>query len=258
MREGIKIGEIRKALKYNKRLTEPGGYEKKEEQWGMYDSSLEEFEKTFWVVLPKDFQNKPKVEREILGEYIEETLSKGEKHDLTAVEFGGSGSNLFRGFSSNFFKKTVGICLKDIRNQGVKDNDKSKNHSVIVGDITDVKNNQLFDKISQILGTNKIDLIISRVEGPLEFIKKHPAILDRIIRNWYNILNKNGLLFVQFERPIDTFIVGGSIKNQVIRWATAIKERFPEVDIQTDGRELRLHKKNDAPDELPRAKELFK
>lgn len=263
MGEGIDIGKIKKAIKGNKNLAiaesvEMGGYGCLESRWGTYDSSLRNFGETFSLSLPKDCEANLTGER--LKKYIEETLSQVEKHDLTAVEFGGPGSQLFKGFTKNFFAKTVGVCLKDIRNQDWQEDDIKNNHSVIIGDILDVQNNQLFNKIAQILGTNKTDLIISRMDGPLEYIKKHPAILDRIIRNWYKLLNENGLMFIQFERPIDTFLVGGSIKTQVAEWSNTIKKRFPEIDIQISGIGdgiLRLHKIVGAPEKLPSVAELF-
>lgn len=256
-----KIGKIKEAIKHNKKLAEghQGGYERKENEWGLggiYDSSLENFAYTLNASLPKDYEVSPinlKVER--LKRYIEETLSKKEKPNLTAVEFGGPGSQLFTGFTKNFFKKTAGICLKDIRDEKQKQNDETNKHFVITEDMLNPQSDKLSEKITQILGVNKTDLIISRMDGPLDSINKHPTILDRIIRNWYNILNENGLMFIQFDSlshrkpPINTMVE---------QWSDIIRKKFTEIDIQIDGGVMRLHKKIGAPEELPRSSELFR
>jgi len=274
MREGIKIREIKNALRLNKMLAEAGmkttgptpSYIVGEGDWGTYDSALKDFGVVFYRVLPKDFVNplkKKKLETEydtpddpeIFEEYIEQTLSKEKKQDLTAVEFGGPGSNLFSGFRKNFFKKTAGVCLKDIRPEDQKETDKKNKHSVIVGDIMDPINKETLTKVTQTLGAKKIDLIISKMEGPLDYIYKNPAILDRIIRNWYNMLNENGLMFIQFQTLLKNL---PDDKPLVEKWAKAIKDRFPEVDIQVSKEAIRLHKKAGAPESLRPATQLFR
>ena len=258
MREG-KFGEIKRALRKNESaILRHSDYEG---DWFIYDSSLENFTRDFRYVLPEDFYKKLLQEneeiriREIFRRYIEETLSKSgeQQSDLFAVEFGGPGSEFFQGFSKNFFKKTAGVCLKDIRSKDIKFNDARNNHSVITGNILDLQSDQLFNKITQTLGIEKVDLIISRMDGPLSFFDKNGAILDRIIRNWYNFLNKNGLMFIQFERTLES-----DTRFLVEKWSGVIKKRFPKVDIQTGNYVLRLHKGTDAPEELPPATQLFR
>ena len=144
--------------------------------------------------------------------------------------------------------KTFNYIPKDI-----KFNDARNNHSVITGNILDLQSDQLFNKITQTLGIEKVDLIISRMDGPLSFFDKNGAILDRIIRNWYNFLNKNGLMFIQFERTLES-----DTRFLVEKWSGVIKKRFPKVDIQTGNYVLRLHKGTDAPEELPPATQLFR
>src|SRR3989339_432886 len=152
------------------------------------------------------------------------------------------------------FEITLGACLPDIRNQRKQKEDKRNNHSVIVGDITEITKDKTLTKVTQTLGTNKTDLIISRMEGPIILIDKNPAILDRIIRNWYDLLNKNGLMFIQFELPK---YQPRYTEPLIKKWANAIKEKFPEVDIQVNKGVLRLHKRVGAPEKLPPATQLF-
>ncbi len=274
MGEKIKIGEIKRALEHNRRLSKKDeeGYEKEEKEWqqnGVYDSSLERFGDSFTITLPESLKEEERRDErgflknpKIFQRYIEQTLSREKKQDLTAVEFGGSGSQLFRGFTKDFFRKTAAVCLKDIRNQNQKNDDVKNNHSVIEGDIMDVQDNQLLTEVAQKLGTKKSDLIISRMFGLLKFIDRHPAILDRIIRKWYDMLNENGLMFVQFE-PYGLLPEHLKTREYIVKkWSDVIKEKFLEIDIQIQIDEkmgvLRLHKKFGAPKELPSAAQLFK
>ena len=267
MGEGIQFAEIKKALKHNRKLSrkDEGGYEKDENDWklhGVYDTSIIDFSDSLSISLPENFEKERDIEGylknpEIFQIYIEQTLSKEQKHDLTAIEFGGPGSELFRGFSKDFFKKTVGVCLKDIRDPNEKNNDIKNNHSVVEGDILDIQDDKLLNEVTEKLDTEKTDLIISRMIGPLKEIDKHPAILDRIIRNWYNMLNENGLMFIQFQGYVP--LNKDKLERDLMeKWSTIIKEKFPKINIQIDGGVMRLHKKVGAPEELPRASELFR
>ncbi|MDP2788958.1 MAG: hypothetical protein Q8O46_02815 [bacterium] len=140
-----------------------------------------------------------------------------------------------------------------MRPKDIKKLDTTNNHFVITGDILDAKrSSETLIRVAQTLGIEKTDLILSRMAGALNEIKKNGSVLDRIIRNWYRMLNENGLMFIQYDYTILDPLV-------VERWATTIKERFPKkIDIQISEGVLRLHKKQGAPDELPSATELFR
>jgi hypothetical protein len=143
--------------------------------------------------------------------------------------------------------------LKDIRDETQKKAEEETGHFVIEGNILDVKSNIVFDNIREKIETDKTDLIISRLGRPLEFIDKNTAILDRIIRNWYEMLNQNGLLFVEFQ-----FRSVPDLKNQVESWINIVRAKFPEIDITVGvSGTLRLHKGKGAPDKLPPATQLF-
>lgn len=257
MKEGMRVKErgkaILQAIKKNRTLAlDPNrGYGKEESDWFLYDCPLQEFGETFFSCLP----NNGEYSSRALKEYIEKTLSLRKTDDLTAVEFGGPGSKLFSGFTIDFFKKTLGVCLEDIRNTETRKTDRLENHSVVVGDILDVLDDKVFKNITATLGTNKTDLIISRMMGPLTFISKDPAILDRIIRKWYEMLSENGLMFIQFDFIHYDF---KPIEKMVKTWANLVKEKFPEIDIQIGNGVMRLNKKTGAPESLPPATQLFK
>ncbi len=254
MKEIIEIGKIRQALEANKKLATEGdkklgGYDTSEEEWPTYDSSLENFESDLVFSLPKDYE--PNLKEDRFKKYIEETLSKEKNRNLTAVEFGGPGSQLFRDFTKKFFTKTVGVCLKDIRPEDIKKHDVENNHSLIIGDIMEVISNETLEEVAKKLGTNRTDLIISRMKGPLDDINKHPAILDRIIRNWYGMLNDNGLMFIQYDNYM-------KLEPLVRKWVTAVNQRFPQIDLQPGDGILRLHKRKGSPENLPSVAQFFK
>ena len=252
--------EIKYAIEKNKKLATrqfgSGGYVSREEDWGIYDSSLENFGKSFSVTTPINVQSESHFLSPgmIWQKYIEDTLSRKDGASLTAVEFGGPGSRLFSGFTRNFFKKTLGVCLKDIRHEIDKNEDTAHNHSIICNDILDPDNKELFTQIKAELDSEGIDLIISRMSGPLRVIKRHPAILDRIIRNWYNLLNENGLMFIQFDYSA---LPGEFIYPKIVEWAENIQRLHPEVEIQVERDSMRIHKTNGSPKILPPSSQLF-
>jgi len=240
------------------------GYGRGEKEWLFYDSSLESFGITFASSLPiknKEIKEKEYPAGEVFIKYIEDTLSQGKEKSLTAVEFGGPGSNLFSDFTRGFFRQTIGVCLKDIRNKNQEERDTKNNHFVVEGDILDVRSDKMLSEIIKKFGANKTDLIISRMIAPLHHIDMNPAILDRIIRNWYNILNENGLMFIQFTTNVRqhwNLISNTQTEILIEKWSMAIRERFPEIDVQTANMGImRLHKKTGAPKNLPPATQLF-
>lgn len=258
MRERIKIGEIRKAVTRNKEIAGEDFFAGQEKKWLTHDAPISgisekfdtSFGETFLASLPKEYFKDGRDDK-MFKKYIESTLQKGG----TAVEFGGPGSNLFSGFTDNFFKKTVGVCLDDIRSEDQKRLDAQSNHSVIVGDILDPMNDEILHEVIKKLGKSKTDLIISRMMGPLDHMNKNGAILDRIMRNWYSMLKENGLMFIQFNFSRDFF--DQDAENLVEKWATVVREKFPEIDIQLGKGIFRLHKKIGAPEKLPPATQLF-
>lgn len=286
------IDKIKAAIKmkddvrYNTKIANDAVSELSEgDGWRQFDSFLDEFGATFVKSLPKEYveymEKKIFVDTlekgQVFKKYIEDTLSKSkEGHNLSAVELGGPGINFFDGFSKDFFTKTLGVCINDdfrlmgrVRHLNSK---KEQKHFVLLGDIVDISNDQLYKKIEETIGTKKIDLIVSRMMGALTNIKKNPFIFNHLIRKWYNMLNNDGLMFVQFEyfikhNPNPEQQYEGEISSGykyfrdseifVEKWVNIIKEKFPEIDIQLDRGIMRLHKNPGAPEELPSASKLF-
>jgi hypothetical protein len=253
MPEGIKVGKIKQAIVDNAQRSTIAV--SRENFWEQYDESISDFGETFirgWNLLALGSEEKY---REEFKQSIEETLTSSKiRHDLTAVEFGGPGSELFKGFTPDFFKRTVGVCLKDIRDHEKKEIDENNNHSIIPENILDVSNTKLLDKVRRSLDAEKVDLIISRLGGPLSFIEKNGAILDRLIRNWYDLLNENGLMFIQFQYVSSKM---GNPKVEIKEWANTIQKKFPKVEIEVKEKTMRIHKKIGAPEHLPAATLLF-
>lgn len=255
----------------------------------IYDSTLHNIGSSFSKVLPENYvgpiNKKADASIEDFGEvfkkYVEDTLSKNPNKIRTAIEFGGPGSKLFSGFSKNFFTRTTGVCLEDLRPVYKKLDDESKGHSVVIADILETDAKDKFDAIKENLGTDKVDLIVSRLMGPLNsekkiqgaiILKRNPLVLDRVIRKWYSMLNDGGLLLAQFEYfdEHDAYIEKKrdaeinpppvmEIEENVKSWVNEINKRFSDqIEIQLGRGIIRLHKKPGAPEELPRRSELFK
>lgn len=275
MTEKFNFGELRNNTKFNRNSA--GVQEIFEDGWDVYDSSLNAIGGSFFKTLPSEYTNNLNIKEnkdienygKIFKNYIEETLKKN--RERVAVEFGGPGSKFFSGFNKDFFKKTVGVCLNDIRFPEKKEVDNKINHSVVIGDILDSKNKELFDKIFEKLDNKKIDFIISRMMGPLEIIKMSPILLEHIIRKWFSLLSNNGVLFAQFEyflehdsninKKYQSEINPPKIAESEIyikKWAEVIQNMYPnEIEIGLGRGVIRITKKDGAPDELPQAKELF-
>jgi hypothetical protein len=278
MKEGD-FGKLRRAVRHNKDLATGGyyRYEKGERipipetKWGVRDMGLYSFGVTFWETLPEEERVRASKEfpkhttlYDIYGKtflnFIMNVLEKSEKR--TAVELGGPGSKLFQDFPRDFLERTLGVCLEDVRTESEKTQDAELGHNVIEEDILDIKNiDNLSEKIKQNLGSSKVNLIICRLIGPLNRIDKNPAILERLVRAWYSLLPENGLIFLQFVYMRNSF-EEEKVTLQVKKWANAIQERFPQIQIRlgnehVDNTSISIHKKPGAPEELPRAKELF-
>jgi hypothetical protein len=272
------FSQIKKAIEYNKLETEDNSL-KKDDAWPQYDSPIYEFGGTFVKSLPAEYTNhldkKIYATVEETGEpfkqYIEDTLSKSKNKELYAVEFGGSGSRLFHEFSKGFFERTAGVCLGDERYTEEKFNDAKKGHDVVIGDVLTVNGNPIYKDIENRLGTSKVDLIISRMQGPLYLLDKNPAIMNALVKKWYSMLNENGILFAQFEymkehnpnmeEKYKSIIEPENIRDSEIHaqyWVDEIKKRYNGlVDVQLGRGVLRLHKNFGAPEEIENMPDMF-
>ena len=302
--EKMSFGQIKKDLKNNKEFKEYFEEEGKIEalkfqidslkngeflvnpvhEWKIYDSSLKKFAETFSSVLPDSYTDiieepgfvKPQEYANAFKKYIENTLRKNRHR--SAIEFGGSGSKLFSEFSKGYFEKTLGVSLEDIRTDKEKRIDSENNHNIFVGDILNTKDTNFDHYLHDDLKIEKVDLIISRMMGPLDGLAKNPLLLERVIQKWYQLLNQNGIIFLQFEffdkhlptNHHDAFL-DVEFNNTLVpedftetekivqEWVQAMQKQFPkEIEFQLDRGTLRIHKKPGAPDELPLFKDLQK
>ena len=264
-----RIGEIRNAIKSNKVLKTEEYFN--EYHWYIYDRPIGHFAKDFFTCLPSEIQavlqKKQPLEKylyscgEALKKYIQDTLAINKSKRLTAIVFGGPGSNFFSSFN-DFFDKTVGVCLEDIRDESKTQDDEHSGHSIVKGDILDLKNfDKLIEELEKKLGTKKVDFIMTRMCGPLHDINKDVSILEKIFRHWYEMLNANGLIFIQFnyvniDSNTDNYDL--EVQKNIKLWVEKIKEMYPDIDIQLGNGVLRIHKKPGSPDKLPKAIDLFK
>ena len=151
MKEQYNLKDILAIKRHNK--IEREDFKSSEGTWDYSDSSLFVIGSSFSKTLPKKYienlsNNMPNSIEEYgkaFQLYIEDVLAH--KKDKTAIEFGGPGSQLFSDFSPGFFKKTVGVCLADVRNSIGKEKDVKNNHVIVEGDIMDTQNKKSYDLI---------------------------------------------------------------------------------------------------------------
>ncbi len=186
--------------------------------------------------------------------YIEIIIKKM-KGKALGVDFGGIGSRLFAGFSPKFFTKSIGVTLVDHRKPKdlhfAQQEDAKINHEVLVGNIFD---EETYKSLYESLNGEKIDFIISRMAGGLEFVPTEPYTVGKILEIWYELLAEEGVMFVQV--PI-------AFNNLLKVWAERIQKDFKKVidmqyslgviDSKPTGRfsAFSLHKLPGAPDKLP-------
>lgn len=283
--EKMNFGQIKKDLQADREYAENFKnnsynefFDSKFSKWQYHDSSLAEFGHSFAKTLPKSYVDILELEEIVpmkeygnaFKAYIENTLQKNDKR--VAIEFGGPGSVLFSQFSKGFFDKTLGVCLEDLRNTDDVQEDTENQHFIYVSDIVDTKNRDFNTYLHETLRVEKVDLIISRMMGPLNTLSKNPVILERVLQKWYSILKENGVLFAQFEYFIEhnpSEIVKyfhdninppeeKEIEALVKDWMMHIKKEFTDtIDVQLGRGVLRIQKKSGAPDQLPLYKDLI-
>lgn len=212
----------------------------------MYDSPLdiwepngELFETTFSKVLPEKYQETGGLKR-----YIEEVLAP-KKGSAVGLELGGPGSQLFRGFSSEFFNKTAGICLVDSRNTFNRSRDEENHHSLLLGDILSQEGKQAADTWA---GGKKIDLLFLRMAGPRGSLPNEPFFMAQEAAFWYPYISEIGLIIAQLPFAFD---------HTIEQWVDDINAGPDALEAQTDknpyldGANLRLLKLPGAPGKLP-------
>jgi hypothetical protein len=187
-----------------------------------------------------------------LSKYIEKSLYKKDGNAI-GVEFGGVGSRLFSGFTPGFFDKSIGVSLVELRkNKDLiysQEEDREINHEILIGNIFYHKTYELLNKS---LGGAKIDLIISRMAGGLEFVPREPYAVSEILQIWYKLLSEEGIMFVQ--TPV-------FFNSLLIEWANKITREYKEVlemqyklgqhDANTYCSAFRIRKLPGAPLDLP-------
>jgi hypothetical protein len=155
-----------------------------------------------------------------LRSYIEEQLEDKDGQAI-GVEFGGPGSKLFKGFSSGFFAKSVGVTLVDHRTpkevQDSKKSDEKIHHQTLMGDIFDMNTYKL---LNERLQGKKVDLIMSRMAAGLEFVPTEPYTVSKILEIWYELLSDEGIMFVQTPTKFN---------NLLAQWAKKIELEFKNV-----------------------------
>ena len=99
------------------------------------------------------------------------------------------------------------------------------------------------------LNGKKVDLIVSRMEGGLLSIGDNLLLWATAVKRWYSMLNKNGLMFVQFDTADSRY----PVKNAPLikTWIQFIRREYPQLKIEGNERSFKIHKMPEAPEELP-------
>ncbi|MEK7101149.1 MAG: hypothetical protein AAB921_03570, partial [Patescibacteria group bacterium] len=228
-----------------------GGGEAIRNAFEYVDSSLNRpgdfrsFQGTFRNLLPEG--------QEDLRVYIENTLQERKGHAV-GVEFGGPGVALFEDFTPHFFRKTIGVTLREHRRpEQIMD---LETHTVLEGD---VRTSTTYRALEEKLGGERADLIVERLLGGWDFIQNDPRLFGAMLKKWYSFLNEDGLLIAEGPPPFQT-----AHKEErdffplLQRWADVLEERHPESLTVRVARspEFRspvfsLQRKQGAPEELP-------
>lgn len=258
-------GDLRAAAGYVRRMRNEEEVSKKHkslyEQWSVYDSDLPSFARTFQYVLPKQYWERRQV-GDAFVEYVQSVLEPGSNTTLRAVEFGGPGRTLFGQFPPDFFAHTIGVSLPDTQTEKSLRKDKryvpgKENHQIIRGNIFD---RSIYQQVSDALDQHQADLIISRMEGGLKFLYPwNPIAWGQLAQRWYQLLNENGLMFIQWrmepqgERErMDIMGEPDPVGDLFDQWGASIKSAYPNsLELQQSYGTFRLHKMPGAPVELP-------
>ncbi len=169
---------------------------------------------------------------------------------VTAIELGGQGSNLFKQFSPGFFKKTLGVSLVDRRTPTKKQADNQISHNILPGDIY-TKNTQ--EQIVDWANGDKIDILIERMVGGVkkEFSPNDLGTYFNSFAEYYSMMSDKGDMFIEVPQYLQ--------KHRLfIAWLMYLNTEFKDsLEIKIDESDVdgiyyfRLTKKPNAPKQLP-------
>ncbi|TSC87171.1 MAG: hypothetical protein G01um10148_276 [Parcubacteria group bacterium Gr01-1014_8] len=222
------------------------------DDWAYIDSPLElppahigSFDETFKRVLP--VETLPH-ERN-LRRYIERTFEH-KKGGVIGIEFGGPASRLFAGFTPGFFKKSLGVSIRDYRKEEVRQSDAKRHHAVITGNMLWEETEE---RVDEWLGGEKVDVGFQRLLDGFEFIPIEPYTLGAWIQRRYRQLSDVGLLVLQVPLTMQPFLKPWSEAIQA-KCGDRIQFQFVEGTNDRSTFEtgaLRIQKMKGAPEELP-------
>lgn len=204
--------------------------------WKEYDTPLEStsgssISDTFEPVIPCGISLKAYIEREL----------KHEQGKVTGLELGGSGSRLFAGFNTGFFKKTVGVTLVDGRDANQREQDRERNHAVVSEDIT----NPYFSMKVLLALNGQPNVVIERLKGALLMTPDDPFFMFENGDMWYTLANTPSLMFWQY--PPVLFPLMPNWINKV-NSSSGLEGQIYQSGLYGV---LRLKKSEGAPEELP-------
>jgi hypothetical protein len=227
-----------------------------ETPWSIYDSCLLEesersvpYDKSFRCLIPHREGEKNKN----LKEYIEELLRQKRRRAI-GIDFGGPGSRLFEGFSRGFFGRTLGVTLRDQREDERKIKDRRNIHTVIGGNMFERKTRR---KVEKWLKGRKADVIFERMKGGLNYVAENDIrFLREVLKAAYAILAEEGVMFLEYR-----WVSGDPWNWKILQaWSSRVNDEYRgSLEIMWGSSEtvFMLRKFKGAPEKLPGI-ELFR
>ncbi len=197
--------------------------------WGMYDSAIESYQKSFQGVL----------------EGIDIISWTQSKNTLTVIDLMSSTeaiASIFESASWDKHRLGLAVSLEDARSDLQKERDKGLNVEKLDGDIVLPST---WKKIKKKLKGHRADLIMERAVGGIDTLPKDFGFYEFIISKTWEMLNENGMLLLQAPG----FGRWGGFK--ISRWAKSLRRNNINVVFDHDNYAIKLVKTPDSPGKLP-------
>lgn len=193
------------------------------QEWRFKDSPLltdtgrNSYETTFQDIIPN---------KDSLATYLGTSLAyTNKKGGVVVIDIGGPGREVasdIREIETGAdekltVKKSLGVTLEDIGNNR---SDVESNHSVIEADLLEKETDR---KIEEWLGEDKLDLIVERMAGGLDFMPNEPYALIRKVEHLYELLADGGVMLIQVPK---------SLKEIFREWAKEMEKHKETIEFQ--------------------------
>lgn len=201
-----------------------------DKNWGIYNSSLDAYERTFKHVLN--------------GSTIEDLVSH--KQDPVVIDIMAPAGTLAELFAHIPSRNKLGIAvgLEDIRTSEQKLRDNELGITSVKGDIT---KSSTWKEIESALDGKKVDLIIERAVGGLNQLPRHAVFYGITLQRMWHMLSDDGILLLQLPSNLDLRVARVSPSL----WVKALAEYGIEARYNPEYSALFVKKSSFSPAHLP-------